>query len=133
MSFAGTLNAKAGLPDPYKLTGLKEGYSELDFSFPDVNGQKISPKDEKFKNKVVIVAIGGTWCPNCVDEASFLAPWYKANHERGVEIISIQYERQADPDFVKKVLTRMRSKYDIQYDQVFGGIADNSMRRSICS
>ena len=123
-SFTGVLNAKAALPDPYKLTWLKEGYSSFDFSFPDVNGRKISLQDKKFKNKVVIVTIGGTWCPNCVDETSFLAPWYTANHARGVEAISIQYERQTDPDFVRKVLTRFRDKYHIGYDQVFGGLAD---------
>jgi peroxiredoxin len=123
-AFTGTLNAKAALPDPYALTYLKAGYSSFDFSLPDADGRKVSLADEKFKNKVVIVTIGGTWCPNCVDEASFLAPWYKANHGRGVEVISIQYERQTDPSFVRKVLTRMRDRYDIQYDQVFGGMAD---------
>ena len=124
--FTGSLNATAALPDPYKLTYLKEGYTSFDFSLPDPAGRKISLTDKKFKNKVVIVTIGGTWCPNCVDEASFLAPWYDINHARGVEIVSIQYERQTDPEFVKKVLTRMRDKYHIKYDQVFGGLADKA-------
>jgi peroxiredoxin len=123
-NFTGELNAKAALPDPYKLTWLKEGYTSFDFSFPDVDGHKISLKDKKFNHKVVIVTIGGTWCPNCVDETSFLAPWYTVNHSRGVEVVSIQYERQTDPDFVRKVLTRFRDKYHIGYDQVFGGLAD---------
>jgi peroxiredoxin len=123
-SFTGIPNANAALPDPYKLTFLKEGYSAVDFSFPDIDGRPVSLRDAKFKNKVVIVTIGGTWCPNCVDETAFLAPWYKTNHARGVELVSIQYERQTDPVFVKKVLSRMREKYDIQYDQVFGGLAD---------
>ena len=122
--FTGTLNPAAALPDPYKLTWLKEGYHSFDFSLPDAEGHKISLTDKKFKNKVVIVTIGGTWCPNCVDETSFLAPWYDANHKRGIEIVSIQYERQTDPQFVRKVLTRMRDKYHIKYDQVFGGLAD---------
>jgi peroxiredoxin len=123
-SFTGSLDPKAALPDPYSLTYLKQGYDNFDFSFPDIDGNKIALKDAKFKNKVVIVTIGGTWCPNCVDEASFLAPWYKANRSRGIEIVSIQYERQTDTAFVRKVLSRMRQRYDIQYDQVFGGIAD---------
>ncbi|HEY6902067.1 MAG TPA: redoxin domain-containing protein [Puia sp.] len=125
-AFTGALNPKAALPDPYKLTYLKEGYNSLDFSFPDIDGHPISLQDKKFKNKVVILTIGGTWCPNCVDETSFLAPWYKANHARGVEVISIQYERQTDPAFVRKALTRFRDKYDITYDQVLGGIADKA-------
>ena len=122
--FTGVLNPQAALPDPYKLTYLKPGYDAFTFAFPDIDGKTVSLQDTRFKNKVVIVTIGGTWCPNCVDEASFLAPWYKANHERGIEVVSIQYERSTDTAFVRKVLTRMRDRYDIQYTQVFGGIAD---------
>lgn len=122
--FTGALDPRAALPDPYKLTYLKPGYDAFSFQLPDIDDKPISLQDARFKNKVVIVTIGGTWCPNCVDEASFLAPWYKANKDRGIEIVSIQYERSTDTAYVRKVLTRMRDKYDIQYVQVFGGLAD---------
>lgn len=122
--FTGQSNEAAALPDPYALTYLKDGYTSLDFSFPDTVGSLVSLKDNKYKNKVVIVTITGTWCPNCIDEAGFLAPWYRENKDRGVEIISIHYERQTDPAFVKKVMGRFRKKFDIQYDQVFAGPAD---------
>jgi len=119
--FSATPNEDAALPDANNLTFLKDGYKTLDFSLPDVNGKKISLSDEKFKNKVVILTITGTWCPNCVDEASFIAPWYKENKDRGVEVIGIHYERQTEPAYVKKVLGRFREKFDIQYDQVIAG------------
>jgi len=125
--FTAVLDPKAALPDPYKLTYLKEGYKSFDFSFPDIDGHTISLKDKKFQNKVVIVTIGGTWCPNCVDETSFLAPWYKENRKRGIEVVSIQYERQTDSAFLRKVITRQRQRYDITYDQVVGGIADKQV------
>lgn len=125
--FAGVKNNNAALADPYKLTFLKEGYKTLDFSFPDVNGTKISLKDDKFKNKVVILTITGTWCPNCADEAAFIAPWYKENKKRGVEVVGIHYERQTDAPYVQKVLSRFREKYDIQYDQVIAGTADKQI------
>ncbi|RDC57837.1 TlpA family protein disulfide reductase [Pedobacter chinensis] len=127
IEFSGNQNQNAALPDAYKLTFLKEGYKTLDFSFPDVNGKKISLSDEKFKNKVVILTITGTWCPNCVDEASFIAPWYKENRNRGVEVIAIHYERQLDSAYVKKALTRFREKFDIQYDQVIAGKPDKQL------
>ena len=126
-AFKGTKNDNAALPDAYKLTYLKPGYTAFDFSLPDVDGNTITLKDKKFKNKVVIVTIGGTWCPNCVDETAFLAPWYAENQKRGVEVVSIQYERKTDTAFVRKVLTRMRDRYAIQYTQVFGGVADKQV------
>jgi len=126
-NFTGVPNAQAALPDPYKLTYLREGFTSFDFSFPDIDGNKVSLQDAKYRDKVVIVTIEGTWCPNCVDETTFLAPWYIANRSRGIEVISIQYERQTDSAFVRKVLTRMRDRYDIRYDQVVGGIADKQV------
>lgn len=126
-AFSGTKNNEAALPDPYKLTYLKDGYKTLDFSFPDVNGKKVSLKDEKFKNKVVILSIGGTWCPNCVDETAFLAPWYKKNKSRGVEVIGLQYEQKTDSAYVRKVLTRFRERFGIEYPQVIGGVADKQV------
>lgn len=122
--FTGKQNENAALPDATKLTFLKDGYKTLNFSLPDVNGRKISLSDEKFKNKVVILTITGTWCPNCVDEASFISPWYKENRKRGVEVVGIHYERQLDSAYVKKALGRFRDKFDIQYDQVIAGKPD---------
>lgn len=123
-SFTGLQNEEAALPDPYKLTYLKDGYTSLDFSFPDINGKPVSLKDDKYKNKVVILTITGTWCPNCVDEAAFLAPWYKANKKRGVEAIAIHYERKNDTAYARKAITRFGEKFGITYDAVFAGIAD---------
>jgi thiol-disulfide isomerase/thioredoxin len=123
-AFSGIPDDNAALPDAYSLTLLKDGYTDLDFSFPDINGKIISAKDDKYRNKVLIITIGGTWCPNCIDETAFLSPWYNKNKDRGIEIISIQYERKTDPAYVEKVLTRFKERYDIRYDQLIGGVAD---------
>jgi thiol-disulfide isomerase/thioredoxin len=125
--FIGTPNEEAALPDPYNLTYLKDGYTSLDFSFPYVNGRLISLRDEKYKNKVVIITITGSWCPNCIDEAAFLAPWFKKNKKRGVEAIAIHYERKTDTAYVRKALTRFRKRFGIEYDQVFAGLADKQL------
>jgi peroxiredoxin len=126
-AFTGQHNEDAALPDPYRLTYLKDGYTSLDFSFPDVNGKNISPKDEKYRNKVLIVTVTGTWCPNCIDEAAFLSPWYKENKKRGVEIISIHYERQVDSAYTHKVMDRFRKRFGIEYDEVLGGRSDKQV------
>lgn len=125
--FTGEQNEEAALPDPYGLTFLKNGYTSLNFTFPNAEGKPVSLNDPKYKGKVVIVTISGSWCPNCMDEASFLSPWYKKNRDRGVEIISLHYERQTDTAFVRKALQRFRGKFDIRYDQLFGGRADRNV------
>ncbi|WP_207423315.1 peroxiredoxin family protein [Desertivirga brevis] len=120
----GTRNPDAELPDAFSLTQVKKDNKSFDFNLPDVDGKVISIKDERFRNKPVILTMTGTWCPNCMDETAFLAPWYKQNKARGIEVISVYYERKADPEYLKKVLSRSREKYGIEYTQLIGGLTD---------
>ncbi|NIG56591.1 peroxiredoxin [Chitinophaga sp. Cy-1792] len=127
IKFDGEKNAAAELPDPYKLTYLKEGYSKLDFTLPDLNGKNVSLSDEKYKGKVVVVEIIGTWCPNCTDQTSFLSPWFNKNKDRGVEAIAIGFEQKDDLDYARYTLGKLKEKYNINYDILFGGIADKKV------
>lgn len=123
----GIRNANARLADPYGLTQLKKGYNSIELKLPDLKGNQISLADPKFKDKVVIISILGSWCPNCLDEAEFLAPWYKENKDRGVEIVGLAFERKDDPEYIQKVLSNLIKKYDITYDVLIGGkISDSS-------
>ena len=70
-SFTGKRNENYELPDANDLTFLREGYDTLEFSFPDANGNMVSLDDERFEDKVVVVQIMGTWCPNCLDESKY--------------------------------------------------------------
>ena len=119
--FEGVKDDNAALPDPYALTFLKPGYDKLDFTFPDVNGNLVSLSDEKYKGKVVIIELMGTWCPNCIDQVQFLAPWYKENKAKGVEAIGLAFEAKDDLQFAKGTLTKLKNRYDIQYDLLFAG------------
>jgi len=88
--------AKAkGLPqpsDPSRFTSVKDPTEPLRFSFPDLNGRTISNTDQQFRGKVVIVNIGGSWCPNCHDEAPFLAELYRKYHNQGLEVVLLSFE-----------------------------------------
>lgn len=119
--FEGIKDDKAALPDAYALTFLKPGYDKLDFTFPDVNGKMVSLSDEKYKGKVVIIELMGTWCPNCIDQIQFLAPWYKENKSKGVEAIALAFEAKDDLAFAKGTLTKLKNRFDIQYDMLFAG------------
>jgi len=125
--FDGVKDDKAELPDPYKITFLKEGYKKLDFTFPDLAGKSVSLSDDKYKGKVVIVEIVGTWCPNCTDQTVFLSPWFNKNQKRGVEAIAIGFEQKDDLEYAKYTLGKLRDKYDVKYDILFGGLADKKL------
>lgn len=91
-----TKDENVELPDPGNLTFVKDGYKGLEFSFPNTDGNLISLADKKFKDKVVIVQILGTWCPNCMDETKYLASLYDEYKEQGLEIIALCFELYDD-------------------------------------
>ncbi|MBJ6118948.1 TlpA family protein disulfide reductase [Pontibacter sp. BT310] len=118
-------NANAALADANTLTFLKPDYEKLDFTFPDIDGNgNISLSDEKYKGKVVIVQLLGSWCPNCMDETKFLAPYYDKNKDRGLEIIGLGFERS--PEFEKAAprLQKMKDRMNVNYDLTVAGISD---------
>jgi thiol-disulfide isomerase/thioredoxin len=117
-------NENATLPDAEAMTYLKKGYDRIAFSFPDVNGKQVSLQDDKYKNKVVILQLGGTWCPNCMDETKFLSPWYNENKDRGIEIIGLAYERKDDFDYASARVKKMVEKWDVKYDYLIAGTND---------
>jgi thiol-disulfide isomerase/thioredoxin len=119
------LDANAKLPDANALTGMKPGQKRLAFKFPSVyEGGSISPTDPKYKGKVVVVQILGSWCPNCMDETNFLAPWYEKNKQRGVEIIGLGYERTPDQKLASQKLLKMKQRMNVGYDLAVAGVAN---------
>lgn len=117
----GTRNDQAGLADPYSLTKLQPGKDQLSFRLPNLNGETVSANDERYRDKVVVVSILGSWCPNCLDEMEFLSPWYTANRNRGVEVIGLAFERKDDFTYAQTALQRLRDRYQVEYEILFGG------------
>lgn len=122
--FSGIKNPEAKMPDPESLTFLKKGYDRIEFEFPDLDGKPVKPSDERFKDKVLILQIFGTWCPNCMDETKFLSQWYRENHDRGVEILGLAYERKPDFAYASGRVIKMKNKLNVPYEFVIAGIND---------
>ena len=120
------LDPKAELPDPAKLTYLKPGSKTLNASFPEPNGKTVSLSDPRFKNKVTIVQILGSWCPNCMDETNFLSPWYKRNKRRGVELLGLAFERSPEISESGPKIERMKQRFQIDYPVVLAGTNDKA-------
>jgi len=114
----------AALKDASKLTYLKPGYDRFAFTFPDVNGEPVSLSDDRFQDKVVIVTIGGSWCPTCHDEAMFLEPWLEENRGRGVAAVGLYYEYYEDFDRASAAIKRFVARYGIDYPMLVAGVAD---------
>ena len=113
--FIAKRNATYELPNANQLTFLKDGYDRLKFSFPDQDGNMISLDDDRFKDKVVVVQIMGTWCPNCLDESKYYTKFYDANKDRGFEIVALAFEYAKTPTKAFNSISRLKDKLNINY------------------
>lgn len=123
-SFTAIKNESIELPDANKLTFLKEGFDKIEFTFPDLNEKPVSLNNEKYQNKVIILQLFGTWCPNCMDETNFYSKWYNENKHRGVEIIGLAYEAKADFNYAKSRVEKMKERLNVNYDFLIAGTSN---------
>lgn len=118
------LDPNAALPDLKKLTFLKPGFDRIDFQLPTTKGEQISLKDERFKNKVVVIELMGSWCPNCLDESRYLAPFYKKYQNKGVEVLGLAFEYSPDIKISGPKMDNFQKKIGITYPLLFAGTPD---------
>lgn len=118
-------NPDAQLRDPNELTQLKPDYERFDFSFENFEGETISLSDPEYEDKIKIVQILGTWCPNCRDETNFLVDYLKQNPNSDLAVIGLAFERRKDPIEAKAAIQRYIQKMDIDYEILLAATSDD--------
>jgi len=96
------------------------------FAFPSVDGGVVTSDDPRFRGKVVMVDIFGTWCPTCHDAAPTLVELYQRYHERGLEIVGLAYEVTGDSATDGALVRRFREKFGIQFPLLLAGVNDDA-------
>ncbi|GAA3969481.1 peroxiredoxin family protein [Mucilaginibacter dorajii] len=129
-SWTAVKDANAKLPDAYSLTALKPGFKKIDFSFKDINGNTVSLQDARYKNKVVIVQILGSWCPNCMDETAYMVNYYKKYQAKGVEVVGLAYERTNDFAKSQKALLQVKNRFNVPYPLLITGYTSDKAETS---
>lgn len=117
-----------GIPEPADVsthTRVRNPEEPFRFAFPDLTGRTISNTDSALRHKVILVNVTGSWCPNCHDEAPFLAELYRRFHDRGLEIVALDFE---EPEQLAS-LTRVRAfvaKYAVPYPYLIAGTPEEA-------
>jgi len=111
------------------LTFIKEGYEKFAFSFPDADGNMISLEDDRFKNKVVVAQIMGTWCPNCLDETKYYVDYLKKNPNTDVEFVALAFEYAKTKEGAFKSIKRMQDRIGVKYPMILAqfGSSDKAL------
>ena len=103
------------LVDSKSLTKLKDGVQSISFNFKDTSGKFISLNDAQFKNKVVVVQILGTWCPNCLDETQFFLSYIEENPNPDLAFVGLSVEAAKTEEKAMKRIKNMIDKFNIPY------------------
>lgn len=118
--FVARRNENFDLPSPDSLTFINEGYDKLAFTFPNLNNTNVSLADERFKDKVVIVQLMGTWCPNCLDESKFLVNYLAENPNKDVEVIGLAFESARTKEKAFMAIKRLKDRIGVNYPILLG-------------
>lgn len=126
MDFVAQRDEGAELADPFDITSVRDDTWTLGFTFPDENGKGISLADARFRGKVVLVALLGSWCPNSQDAAAFLAPLYRAQRERGVEVVALMFEHFKQFEQAAEAVKALRAAHQVEFPTLIAGISDKA-------
>jgi thiol-disulfide isomerase/thioredoxin len=83
-------------------------------------GKLVSNEDPRFKGKVVLAIVTGTWCPNCHDEAQYLVELDKKYRDKGLAIVALDFEEPEQ----QASLARERAfvqQYGVKYTYLIAG------------
>jgi len=116
--------AKAkGLPEPDDYdthTTVRDPNEKFTFNFPDENGKLVSNEDPRFKGKVVLAIVTGTWCPNCHDEAQYLVELDKKYRDKGLAIVALDFEESEQQGSLQRERAFVK-KYGVEYTYLIAG------------
>jgi thiol-disulfide isomerase/thioredoxin len=112
-----------GFPEPENYethTTARDPNERFTFNFPDVNGNLISSEDPRFKGKVILAIVTGTWCPNCHDEAQYLVQLDKKYRDKGLAIVALDFEEPEQQGSLARERAFVK-QYGVKYTYLIAG------------
>jgi len=112
-----------GLPPPDDFlthTTARDPHAYFTFSFPDDHGKLVSNHDPRFKGKVVLAIVTGTWCPNCHDEAQYLVQLDKKYRDKRLAIVALDFEEPDQQGNLEREHAFVK-QYGVKYTYLIAG------------
>jgi thiol-disulfide isomerase/thioredoxin len=128
--FVASRNEDYELPAANDLTFLNEGYDKFAFSFPDVEENMISLEDASFQDKVVIVQLMGTWCPNCLDETKYYTAYINENKPENVAFVSLAFEYATTEEKAFTAISKLKERVGVPYPILLAQYGSSSKKKA---
>jgi thiol-disulfide isomerase/thioredoxin len=121
----GNQQSVANLPDPDNYTRVVNPAEPFRFAFPSLAAQMVSSTDERFRDKVVVISITGSWCPNCHEESPLLQQYYQKYGPRGLEVVGLAFEYTGEADRDLEQLRIFAARHQLTYPLLLAGTTDD--------
>ncbi len=129
--FVATRNADATIDAAALASHLRNPAAPFTFAFKDLDGRTVSSSDSRFKDKVLLVTLAGSWCPNSHDEARLLVQLDRQYRSQGLEIVSLMFEQHAEFKRAAAAVQRFRTAYGIDYPTLIAGASDKTKAAAV--
>ena len=110
------------LRDPYQISADEAVGRNMQFTFPDLEGEPVSASDVRFQNKPMLVYLFGSWCPNCADEARMIREIYRTEYANSdLQIVGLAYEYTGNFEEDAEMVRRYKQRFDIPWTLLVAG------------
>jgi thiol-disulfide isomerase/thioredoxin len=126
--FKGEANATFELRKADELTWMKNPKDVLKLKLDADAKTERSFGEKDWKEKVTLVQIMGTWCPNCTDESRFVKSMYEKYHVQGLEVVPVSFERGTNKQVAFTRINSQAKQMALPYPVYLGSGADSPQK-----
>lgn len=121
LSLHGIRDENFELTNPFHLTKVVDSTQKVHFTLANTTGDSLDFPNESYTNKVVLINLMGSWCPNCMDDSKLLTELYNNYNAQGLEVISLGFERQKDIPKALQALQKIKTHFNADYPFLYAG------------
>jgi thiol-disulfide isomerase/thioredoxin len=128
-SFSGTSDESAVLENPEEMSKLRDDYTHIEWHLPGLNGDTVH-FDSRTITKPTILAIQGSWCPNCMDEGRVLDEYYR-EFEGAIDVYGLSYEYSGTLEKATAAVQKMKRDLGTSFPMVIATYGPKQDRNAV--
>ena len=128
-TFSGTADEGAVLENPEEMSKLRDDYTHIEWHLPGLDGDTVH-FDSRTITKPTILAIQGSWCPNCMDEGRVLDQYYR-EFEGAIDVYGLSYEYSGTLEKATAAVQKMERDLGTSFPMVIATYGPKQDRNAV--